>query len=58
MFGFFGINVVYPLWLQTVLGYTASWAGLATAPVGILAFLVSPNTSTARVRRRWTTSTA
>src|SRR5690348_2595738 len=42
MFGFFGINVVYPLWLQTVLGYTASWAGLATAPVGILAFLVSP----------------
>jgi DHA2 family multidrug resistance protein len=24
------------------LGYTATWAGLATAPVGILAFLVSP----------------
>ena len=42
MFGFFGINVVYPLWLQTVLGYTASWAGLATAPVGILAFVLSP----------------
>ena len=42
MFGFFGINVVYPLWLQTVLGYTATWAGLASAPVGILAFLVSP----------------
>jgi len=42
MVGFFGINVVYPLWLQTVLGYTASWAGYATAPVGILAFLLSP----------------
>jgi DHA2 family multidrug resistance protein len=42
MFGFFGINVVYPLWLQTVLGYTATWAGLANAPVGILAFLISP----------------
>jgi DHA2 family multidrug resistance protein len=42
MVGFFGINVVYPLWLQTVLGYTATWAGLATAPVGILAFLMSP----------------
>lgn len=42
MVGFFGINVVYPLWLQTVLDYTATWAGLATAPVGILAFLVSP----------------
>ncbi|WP_243039945.1 DHA2 family efflux MFS transporter permease subunit [Dyella sedimenti] len=42
MFAFFGINVVFPLWLQTTLGYTATWAGLATAPVGILAFLLSP----------------
>lgn len=42
MVGFFGINVVYPLWLQIVLDYTASWAGLATAPVGILAFVFSP----------------
>jgi DHA2 family multidrug resistance protein len=42
MLGFFGINVVYPLWLQTVVGYTATWAGLANAPVGILAFVLSP----------------
>jgi MFS transporter, DHA2 family, multidrug resistance protein len=42
MFAFFGINVVFPLWLQTTLGYTATWAGLASAPVGILAFLLSP----------------
>ena len=42
MLAFFGINVVYPLWLQTVLDYPATWAGLATAPVGVLAFLVSP----------------
>lgn len=42
MFGFFGINVIYPLWLQTTLGYTAEWAGLATAPVGILAVFFSP----------------
>jgi DHA2 family multidrug resistance protein len=42
MTAFFGINVIYPLWLQTVVGYTASWAGFATAPVGILAFLMSP----------------
>jgi len=42
MTAFFGINVVYPLWLQTVANYTASWAGYATAPVGILAFLMSP----------------
>jgi DHA2 family multidrug resistance protein len=34
--------VVFPLWLQVDLGYTATWAGLATAPVGILAFLLSP----------------
>ncbi len=39
---FFAMNVMFPLWLQTVLGYTASWAGLATAPVGILALLFSP----------------
>ena len=42
MLGFFGINVIYPLWLQTVLDYTATWAGIASAPVGVLAFLVSP----------------
>lgn len=42
MFAFFGINVVFPLWLQITLNYTATWAGLATAPVGILAFLVAP----------------
>ncbi|HEN47031.1 MAG TPA: DHA2 family efflux MFS transporter permease subunit [Mizugakiibacter sp.] len=42
MFCFFGINVIYPLWLQTTISYTAEWAGLATAPVGILAFIVAP----------------
>ena len=42
MFSFFGINVIFPLWLQTTLGYTAMWAGLAVAPVGILAVLIAP----------------
>ncbi len=42
MVAFFGINVVYPLWLQINMGYTAFWAGLALAPIGILAFLLSP----------------
>jgi DHA2 family multidrug resistance protein len=42
MMAFFGINVVFPLWLQINLNYTATWAGLATAPVGVLAFLLSP----------------
>ena len=41
-FCFFGAVVIYPLWLQTTLGYTATWAGLATAPVGLLGLLVMP----------------
>ncbi len=42
MLAFFAINVVSPLWLQTTLGYTASWSGLTSAWVGVLAFLFSP----------------
>ena len=39
---FFGNVVLLPLWLQQHMGYTATWAGLATAPVGILAIVLSP----------------
>ncbi len=39
---FFGNIVLLPLWLQQYLGYTATWAGLATAPVGLLALLLAP----------------
>jgi DHA2 family multidrug resistance protein len=39
---FFGNIVLLPLWLQQYMGYTATWAGLATAPVGILAMILSP----------------
>ena len=39
---FFGNVVLLPLWLQQTMGYTATWAGLATAPVGILAIVLSP----------------
>jgi DHA2 family multidrug resistance protein len=43
MFGiFFGNIVLTPLWLQQQMGYTATWAGYATAPMGILAVLSSP----------------
>jgi len=31
-----------PLWLQTQLGYTALWAGLVSAPTGVIAVLVTP----------------
>lgn len=39
---FFGTLVLLPLWLQNTMGYTATWAGVAAAPVGILAILLSP----------------
>lgn len=43
MFGiFFGNIVLTPLWLQQQMGYTATWAGYATAPMGILAVVASP----------------
>jgi DHA2 family multidrug resistance protein len=39
---FFGNVVLLPLWLQQYMGYTASAAGMAIAPVGLLAILLSP----------------
>ncbi|HEX9139821.1 MAG TPA: DHA2 family efflux MFS transporter permease subunit [Steroidobacteraceae bacterium] len=41
-FAFFGVTVIYPLWLQTTVDYTATWAGLATAPVGVLGLVLMP----------------
>lgn len=40
--GFFSAIVVVPLFLQTNLGYSATYAGYATAFVGVLAVLMSP----------------
>lgn len=37
----FGAIVLSPLWLQTTMGYDAYWAGLATAPMGIVPILLS-----------------
>ena len=39
---FFGNVVLLPLWLQQWMGYTATNAGLALAPVGLLAILITP----------------
>ncbi len=39
---FFAGVVVYPLWLQTEMGYTATWAGLASIPLGVMAVILSP----------------
>ncbi len=38
----FGNLVLLPLWLQSNVGYTATWAGLVAAPSGLVAVLVSP----------------
>ena len=52
---FFANVVILPLWLQTQLGYTATWAGLVQAPAGIAAMLVSPfvGRSVNRYDARW-----
>jgi len=39
---FFGNVVLMPLWMQSYLGYTATWAGLVAAPSGVVAVLISP----------------
>lgn len=39
---FFSVGLMVPLWLQRNLGYTPIWAGLATAPIGILPVLLTP----------------
>lgn len=41
-FSFMGINVIFPLWLQTALNYTSTWAGFAMAPVGLVALILAP----------------
>lgn len=39
---FFGSVVLQPLWMQSWLGYTATWAGLVAAPSGVVAILLAP----------------
>jgi DHA2 family multidrug resistance protein len=38
----FGANVLTPLWLQSYMGYTSTWAGMATAWSGVCAVLMAP----------------
>ncbi|WP_129643242.1 DHA2 family efflux MFS transporter permease subunit [Peristeroidobacter agariperforans] len=57
---FFGNIVLLPLWMQTQLGYTATWAGLLAAPGGLIAVIISPMAARflARYDARWLTSMA
>jgi DHA2 family multidrug resistance protein len=52
---FFANIVLYPLWLQTQLGYTATWAGLVAAPSGIAAIVLTPFVGQllGRIDARW-----
>jgi DHA2 family multidrug resistance protein len=38
---FFAIGLLVPQWLQRNLGYTSTWAGFASAPIGILPVLLT-----------------
>ena len=52
---FFGNLVLFPLWLQTGIGYTATWAGLVAAPSGVVAVLLTPFVGRwlGRIDARW-----
>lgn len=52
---FFAVLVLQPLWLQTWIGYTATWAGLVVAPSGVVAVLLSPLVGKymSRIDARW-----
>jgi len=39
---FFAVNVLVPLWLQSLMGYTATIAGFATAGLGLSALVTAP----------------
>ena len=39
---FFANTLLLPLWLQTQMGYTATWAGLLAAPSGVVAVILTP----------------
>jgi DHA2 family multidrug resistance protein len=48
---FFASVVILPLWLQTNMGYTATWAGYAAAFQGVLAVVMSPIVASQVARR-------
>lgn len=40
--GMFSSIILMPLFLQTQIGYTATWAGMAIAPVGVFSMMMMP----------------
>ncbi len=55
---FFATNLLQPLWLQTRMGYIATWAGLVAAPSGVVAVILTPFAARLmnRIDARWTAS--
>jgi DHA2 family multidrug resistance protein len=55
---FFGTNLLQPLWLQTKMGYIATWAGLVAAPSGVVAVILTPFAARLmnRIDARWAAS--
>ncbi|HEY2750612.1 DHA2 family efflux MFS transporter permease subunit [Phenylobacterium sp.] len=55
---FFGANLLQPLWLQTHMGFIATWAGLVAAPSGVVAVFLTPFAARImnRVDARWPAS--
>ncbi len=51
----FANTLLLPLWLQQQLGYTATWAGLVSAPSGAVAMILTPLLSRfgAKLDARW-----
>ena len=51
----FANNLLLPLWLQREEGYTATWAGLVSAPSGVVAVLLTPVLArfSHRIDARW-----
>lgn len=57
---FFANTLLITLWLQTQIGYTATWAGLVAAPSGAVAVLLTPFAARimSRVDARWAATVA
>ncbi|GAA0546440.1 DHA2 family multidrug resistance protein [Rhizomicrobium palustre] len=57
---FFANILLLPLWLQTNIGYTATWAGLVAAPSGLVAVVVTPFVARllSKVDARWVATVA
>ena len=57
---FFANLLLFTLWLQTQLNYTATWAGLVAAPSGVVAVILTPLAARmmARIDNRWAATIA